>query len=185
MLTGARNALQCAEDLALKSYVAARCASHLLDAEHDQPLCIASLEQKARSLEEEKTSLEAELSATCASAEIELQAARLEAETAKAEAAELHWSLESKAKELKDAECSEQASKQAVNAYREVVRAGAEPLQRDIAAFLETMGLSTPDLSPIANSISISELFRWLRACVSMATSGNRAMGDLSAAVAV
>ena len=47
------------------------------------------------------------------------------------------------------------------------------------------MGLSPPDLSPTANSISISELFRWLRACVSMATCGNRAMGDLSAAVAV
>ena len=71
------------------------------------------------------------------------------------------------------------------NAYREAVRAGAEPLQRDIAAFLGTMGLSAPDLSPTANSISISELFRWLRACVSMATSGNRAIGDLSAAVAM
>ena len=185
MLTGAKNALQCAEDLALKSYVAARCACRLLDAEHDQPLRIASLEQKARSLEEEKTSLEAELTFARARAETELRAARLEAETAKAEAVELRWSLESKAKELKGAECSEQASKQAVNAYREAVRAGAEPLQRDIAAFLETMGLSPPDLSPTANSISISELFRWLRACVSMATSGSHAMGDLSAAVAV
>ena len=47
------------------------------------------------------------------------------------------------------------------------------------------MGLSPPDLSPTANSISISELFRWLRACVSMATCGNCAMGDLSTAVAV
>ena len=44
MLTGAMNALQCAEDLALKSYVAARCASRLFRAEHDQPLHIASLE---------------------------------------------------------------------------------------------------------------------------------------------
>ena len=61
MLTGARNALQCAEDLALKSYVAARCASRVLDAEHDQPLCIASLEQKTRGLEEEKALLEAKL----------------------------------------------------------------------------------------------------------------------------
>ena len=47
------------------------------------------------------------------------------------------------------------------------------------------MSLSPPDLSPTSNSILISELFRWLRACVSMATCGNRAMGDLSAAVAV
>jgi len=60
-----------------------------------------------------------------------------------------------------------------------------EPLQRDIAAFLETLSISPPDLSSTANSISISELFRWLRACVSMATCGNRAMGDLSATVAV
>jgi hypothetical protein len=35
MLTGARNALQCAEDLALKSYVMARCTSHLVNAERD------------------------------------------------------------------------------------------------------------------------------------------------------
>ena len=61
MLTGAKNALQCAKDLALKSYVVARCASRLLDADRDQPLRIASLEQKARGLEEEKASLEAEL----------------------------------------------------------------------------------------------------------------------------
>jgi len=46
------------------------------------------------------------------------------------------------------------------------------------------MGLSPHDLSPTANSISISELFCWLRACVSMANCGNRAMGDLSVAVA-
>jgi len=181
MLTGARNALQCAEDLTLKSYVAARCAGRLLDAECDQPLCIASLEQKVHSLEEEKVLFEA----SSASAETELQAARREAEAAKAEAAELRRSLETKALELKDAKCREQASSQAVNAYREAVRAGAESLQRDIAAFLETMRLSPPDLSPTANSISIFELFRWLRACVSMATSGNCAMGDLSAAVAV
>ena len=144
MLTGARNALQCAEDLALKSFVAARCASRVLDAERDQPLRIASLEQKARGLEEEKASLEAELTAARASAETELQAARLEAEKAKAEAAELRRSLETKATELKDAECREQAATQAVNAYREAVRAGAEPLQHDIAAFLETMILSPP-----------------------------------------
>ena len=90
MPTGAKNALQCAEDLALKSYVAARCASHLLDAEHDQPLRIANLEQKARGLEEEeKASLEAELATARANAESELQAARLEVENAKAEVAEL------------------------------------------------------------------------------------------------
>ena len=102
MLTRAENALQCAEDLALKSYVAARCASRLLNVERDQPLRIASLEQKVRSLEEEKTSLEAKLASARSSAETELQAARLEVETAKAEAAVLRRSLEAKAEELKD-----------------------------------------------------------------------------------
>ena len=94
MLTGAKN-------------VAARCASRLLDAEHDQPLRIASLEQKTRGLEEEKTSLEAELATARVKAETELQASRLEVETAKAEAAKLRHSLEAKANELKDAECCE------------------------------------------------------------------------------
>ena len=116
MLTGARNALQCAEDLALKSFVAARCASRVLDVELDQPLRIASLEQKARGLEEEKASPEAELATAHSDAEAELQVARLEVENAKAEAAELRRSLEMKVKELKDAECNEQAVKQAVSA---------------------------------------------------------------------
>ena len=61
----------------------------MLDAERDQPLRIASLEQKARGLEEEKASLEAELAIARANAEAELQAARLKVENAKAEAAEL------------------------------------------------------------------------------------------------
>jgi len=85
MLAGAKNTLQCAEDLALKSYVAARCASRLLDAERDQPLRIASPEQKAHGLEEEKALLEAELATAHTNAEAELQAARLEVKNAKAE----------------------------------------------------------------------------------------------------
>ena len=94
-----------------------------------------------------------------ANAEAEPQAAHLEVENAKAMAAELRRSLETKATELKDAECREQAATQAVIAYREAVRASTEPLQRDIVAFLETLSLSPPDLSPTANSISISEMF--------------------------
>ena len=127
MLTGAGNALRCAEDLALKSYFAARCASRLLNAEREQPLRIASLEQKVSGLGEEKAALEAELSTSRASAETELQAARRETEAAKVEMAELRWLLEAKERELKDTECREQAATQAINAYREVVRAGAEP----------------------------------------------------------
>jgi hypothetical protein len=51
MMTGPRHALRCAEDHALKSYVAAWCASQQLNAECDQPLRIASLEQKFTGLE--------------------------------------------------------------------------------------------------------------------------------------
>ena len=45
--------------------------------------------------------------------------------------------------------------------------------------------MEAPDLSPSATTVTISEVFRWLQACVAMADSGSRAMGDLSAAVAV
>ena len=91
----------------------------MLDAERDQPLRIASLEQKAHGLEEEKASLEAILATARANAEAELQAAHLEVENAKAEAAELRRSLETKAI-VKDAECPEQAAMQvltAINSY--------------------------------------------------------------------
>ena len=90
-----------------------------------------------------------------------------------------------KSEELTETEHKHLAANQAINAYSEAIRAGAEPLQLDVAGFLRSLGLSAPDLSPMANSVSISELFRWLRACIAMATSGSRAMGDLSAAVAV
>jgi hypothetical protein len=93
--------------------------------------------------------------------------------------------LEVRNKELEEAECRHQAANQAINAYREAVLAGTEPLQREVGEFLETLGLSAPDLSPTTNTISISKLFRWLRVCVAMASSSSRAMGDLSAAVAV
>ena len=107
MLTGPGNALHCAEDLALKAYVAARCASRQLNAEHEQPSLVASLVQKVSGLEEEKTALENELSTSRINTEAELQAVRHEAEVAMAEPAELCRSLEVKYRELKDAECRE------------------------------------------------------------------------------
>ena len=53
-----------------------------------------------------------------------------------------------------------------------------EPLQEDITKLLERLGLETPELSPNATHISISELFRWLRACIAMADFGNRTVLD-------
>ena len=100
-------------------------------------------------MEEEKAALEAEL-----------QTARRETEVAKSEMGEVRQLLEAKDKEMKDTECREQAASHEINAYRKAVRVGAEPLQLEIAAFLRTMGLSDLNLSPTANSISISELFR-------------------------
>ena len=95
-----------------------------------------------------------------------MQAACREAEAAKAETAKVRRQLEAMTQELKETECRQQAANQAINAYCEAIRAGAEPLQLEIAAFLRTLGLSAPDISPTANSSS-------------------RAIGDLSAAVAV
>ena len=65
-----------------------------------------------------------------------------------------------------------------MGAYREAVRAWAEPLQEDIINLLARLGLEAPELSPNSSNVSISELFRWLRACVAMADSGNRTVLD-------
>jgi hypothetical protein len=91
--------------------------------------------------------------------------------------------VDAKKKELEETKCKHQAVCPTINAYREAIRAGAEPLQTEVDELLGKLGLVAPDLSP--NAPTISELFQWLRACVAMANSGSRAMGDLSAAVAV
>ena len=64
MMTSPEHALRCAEDFALKAFLAAMCTSRQLNAECEQPLHVASLEQKVTSLEQEKAALEAELSAS-------------------------------------------------------------------------------------------------------------------------
>ena len=54
MMTSPEHALRCAKDLALKAFLAVMCASRQLNVECEQPLHIASLEQKVTSLEQEK-----------------------------------------------------------------------------------------------------------------------------------
>jgi len=153
--------------------------------ERGEPLRMARLEQRVAQLEREKTALDAALSTSQAETETALKATRQEAEAAKEETVEARLQVDAKKKELEETECKHQAMCPAINAYREAIRAGAEPLQIEVDELLEKLGLVAPDLSPNAPTISISELFRWLRACVAMANSGSWAMGDLSAVVAV
>jgi len=61
MDTGAANALLCAEDLALKSFVAARCARRQLEAEAGTSSRVAQLEKMVSALQQEKRDLEASL----------------------------------------------------------------------------------------------------------------------------
>ena len=89
--TGAGHALRCIEDLALKSYVASRCACRKMAIEHGEASRMAGMEQKIARLEREKTALEASLTSSHAKAEAaleQLKTARQEADTAKAEAVE-------------------------------------------------------------------------------------------------
>jgi len=121
MRTGAGHAIRCTEDLALKSYVAARCARRQMSVERGQPSRISELERRVAQLEREKNELDSSLSTTKADAESALQAACEESETAKVDAAEARQQLEAKSKELTEAECKHLAANQAINAYREAI----------------------------------------------------------------
>jgi hypothetical protein len=57
MRTGAGHALCCAEDLALKSYVAARCAHHQMAIERGEASRVVGMEERIAQLEREKTAL--------------------------------------------------------------------------------------------------------------------------------
>ena len=72
MMTGASHALCCAEDLALKSFLAERCAHWQMSVERNEPSRIASLERRVAQLEWEKTALDATLSTLQADAETTL-----------------------------------------------------------------------------------------------------------------
>ena len=61
MNRSAANALLCAEDLALKSFVAARCARRQMEVEVGASSRIAELEERVAALQREKTELEASL----------------------------------------------------------------------------------------------------------------------------
>ena len=72
MNTGAANALQCAEDLALKSFVAARCARRWMEVEVGSSSRIAELEERVSALQKEKNDLEASLASVHIRAEISI-----------------------------------------------------------------------------------------------------------------
>jgi hypothetical protein len=54
MKTDVPNMLQCVEDLALKSFLATRCAAHQLKAEASSSSRVTELEEKIAALEREK-----------------------------------------------------------------------------------------------------------------------------------
>ena len=54
MRTGANNALQCTEDLDLKSFVAARCARRQLEVEREEASRSAEMEERIAQLKREK-----------------------------------------------------------------------------------------------------------------------------------
>ena len=61
MDTGVANALQCAKDLALKSFMAARCARRQLEVGVGASSCVAELEERVSALQKEKKDLKASL----------------------------------------------------------------------------------------------------------------------------
>ena len=73
MNTGAANALQCAEDLALKSFVAARCAQRHMEVEVGSSSRIAELEERVSALLKEKNDLETSLASVRIRAETSIK----------------------------------------------------------------------------------------------------------------
>ena len=73
MNIGAANALQCAEDLALKSFVAACCARRQLEVEAVATSRVAELEEMVSALQKEKKHLEVSLASVRIRAETDIR----------------------------------------------------------------------------------------------------------------
>ena len=73
MSTGAANALLCAEELALKSFVATRYARRWMEVEVGSSSRIAELEERVSALQKEKNDLEASLASVGIRAEISIK----------------------------------------------------------------------------------------------------------------
>jgi hypothetical protein len=69
MDTGVANALQCTEDLVLKSFVATYCAQRQMEVELGASLRVAELEEKLSALEKKKADLEGSLASARSQAE--------------------------------------------------------------------------------------------------------------------
>ena len=69
METGLPNMLQCAQDLAMKAFVASHCATCQLEAEGSAASWVMELEARIAALEQDKVNLQASLSASLAEAE--------------------------------------------------------------------------------------------------------------------
>ena len=73
MNRSAANALLCAEDLALKSFVAARCARMQMEVEVGSSSHIAELEERVSALQKEKNDLKASLTSVRIRAETSIK----------------------------------------------------------------------------------------------------------------
>ena len=163
MDTGAANAMQCAEDLALKSFVAARCARRQLVAEAGTSSRVAELEKMVSALHQEKRDLEASLAFVRIRAETSIK--QLDEAREKATAAE---------EAAKTAEEGRRKAEELVTVFRQAVVNEATPLQSEVHHLLERFGIEAPPLAgEEANSVELIELFCWLRRCVAMTDCGS------------
>jgi len=152
MNTGAANALQCAEDLALKSFVAARCARRQLEVDVGASSLIAELEEMVSALQKEKKDVEASLASV-----------RIRAETSIKQLSEARERATAAEDAAKTAEEGRKSAEELVKAFRQVVSSEVVPLQSEVHSLLERFGIDAPVLAgEDANSVELIELFRWL-----------------------
>ena len=167
MNTGAANALQCAEDLALKSFVAARCARRQLEVDVGASSRVAELEEMVSALQKEKKDVEASLASV-----------RIRAETSIKQLSEARERATAAEDAAKTAEEGRKSAEELVKAFRQVVSSEVVPLQSEVHSLLERFGIDAPVLAgEDANSVELIELFRWLRCCVAMTEYGSQFFG--------
>jgi len=70
------------------------------------------------------------------------------------------------------------------HSFKESVRAGATKLQKELPDFLKKYGLDALDVSS-GDTVGVDDLFKWLRACITMLDAGAHFNEDISAVVAV
>jgi len=70
------------------------------------------------------------------------------------------------------------------HSFKELVRAGAAKLQKELSGILKKYGLDAPDVSS-GDTVGVDDFFKWLRACIATLDAGAHFNEDISAVVAV